>query len=167
MTIKRLVGEIIENFDIDGDTVRIQTQSGRIFLIQHQQDCCESVSIESVDGDVRHLIGKVICEAEEDYPDDAPPEGRGYDSYTWSRYKFVTDDATVVTRWFGESNGYYGETADISEVTYSDYELLPKCLCDSPYGLQKDDWLVISDYWAEHGEEIKAKICRSNAAETN
>lgn len=116
-----LVGEVLTHIDTDknNNEIMLTTQSGKIILIYHDQDCCESVSIEDTKGNWHDLIGKVIVEASKDeiYKGDPPPEFP--DSWTWTTLKFRVDGATVISRWFGESNGYYSESVDIEDVTKS------------------------------------------------
>lgn len=81
----------------------------------HQQDCCESVYIQSIDGDLKDLVDAPILIAEEvsseGYPD---PDSEYLESFTWTFYKFATVKGHVTVRWLGESNGYYGEEVDYS-----------------------------------------------------
>lgn len=83
-------------------------------IFEHDQDCCEYVFIEDVDGDLQDLIGVplLMCEEVSNYDyDDGKNEER--DSYTWTFYKFATIKGYVTVRWLGESNGYYSESVDI------------------------------------------------------
>lgn len=91
-------------FDSDSKTVRFF----------HKQDCCESVQIEDVIGDLDDLVGSEILLAEEatDHIDDR-------DSQTWTFYKFATMKGAVTVRWLGESNGYYSESVDVEVKTKS------------------------------------------------
>lgn len=82
------------------------------FTLYHQQDCCESVYVESVVGDWSDLIGQEILLAEESV-NDKPPSGieREYEpeSETWTFYKLASFKGYVDIRWYGSSNGYYSE----------------------------------------------------------
>jgi hypothetical protein len=84
---------------------------GARFSMYHCQDCCESVQVEDITGDVTDLIGSPIVRAEEnssqENPEGVTPEYQ--DSFTWTFYRIGTAKGTVVIRWYGESNGYYGE----------------------------------------------------------
>ena len=85
------------------------------FALFHSQDCCEAVDLEEIVGDLPDLIGTPILEAREDTNSSNPPKESKYepDSYTWSFYNFRTIKGSVTIRFYGESNGYYGETADL------------------------------------------------------
>lgn len=81
-----------------------------MFVMFHEQDCCETVYIESVVGDLKDLIGTEILVAEEvtesGYDDDN-------DSWTWTFYKLDTNKGGVTIRWNGYSNGYYSESVSV------------------------------------------------------
>lgn len=87
----------------------------KTFRFYHEQDCCESVFIEEIVGDLDDLIGSPLIEAElvssvsiSDHYNDV--------SNTWHFYKFATEKGTVVVRWLGESNGYYSEEVDYKVI---------------------------------------------------
>ncbi len=89
---------------------------GSWFHFYHEQDCCESVDIEDICGDLDDLIGTPITMAEEvSNIDDVPVDMGCHDSYTWTFYKFGTNRGTVTVRWFGTSNGYYCEVPQYKE----------------------------------------------------
>ena len=108
-----LVGKTI--IKIDGlsdqyaDEVIITCDDGTVYRMWHSQDCCESVAVEEVIGDVSDLIGTPIVVAEEVIYENKPtPDGAvGYDDYCWTFYKLRTIKGDVTIRWLGESNGYY------------------------------------------------------------
>ena len=81
------------------------------------QDCCESVDIDDVCGDLGDLVGSPILQAEEVDGGQLPAREDGYEvSYTWTFYKFATIKGSVTVRWYGESNGYYSEEVDFKIV---------------------------------------------------
>lgn len=77
---------------------------------EHMQDCCETVEIEDVIGDMKDLLFKPLEMIEEicNYENDE------YGSSTWTFYKFRTMNGDVTVRWLGNSNGYYSESVDWS-----------------------------------------------------
>lgn len=112
--IQELVGLTMVRVERQGDEVYFHTDSGRRFVIAHEQDCCESVNIESITGDLADLVGSPILVAEESISRESPKR-EAPDSFTWTFYKFATVQGWVDIRWYGESNGYYSESVDIKE----------------------------------------------------
>lgn len=98
---------------IGTDVLRFECDDGKAYQLYHSQDCCESVDIESITGDLSDLIGTPILLAEEAESNDTP-EGFKHDyepeSQTWTFYKLRTIKGSVDVRWFGSSNGYYSES---------------------------------------------------------
>lgn len=90
---------------------------GERFVMEHDQDCCESVYVEDICGDLNDLVGTPIAFAEESSNSDDPPAIGHDDSYTWTFYRIGTVKGTVVIRWFGSSNGYYSESVDFKKVS--------------------------------------------------
>lgn len=110
---------LVECFTADnGGELHFKTTDGKHYKLNHHQDCCECVSIESIVGDLADLIGEPLLMAEE--VDNPPlPEGHvppTYDSETWTFYKLATRRGYVDVRWLGSSNGYYSESVDFDEV---------------------------------------------------
>jgi len=110
-----MLGKTMESVTgLVGDDMMIFTANdGKKFTFYHGQDCCESVSINDVIGDLSDLVGSPIVQAEEVAMDD--PETECAESYTWTFYKFATVRGSVTVRWLGTSNGYYSEGVDFSE----------------------------------------------------
>ncbi len=110
-----LVGEVLDAVDIDKrkDQILLTTRSGRQFLVYHEQDCCESVRIVGQDGNFEKLIGKPIVEARDNAVDTSEEAA---DSQTTTTLIFRVDGETVISRWVGDSNGYYSESVDIAEL---------------------------------------------------
>ena len=87
----------------------------------HRQDCCESVTIEDIVGDLDDLVGTPLLLVEEVsnyYPEEKTDDedDYSYDSETWTYYRFRTVKGSVDIRWYGTSNGYYSESVDIEIV---------------------------------------------------
>ena len=110
-----LVGEVLDAVDIDRkeNQILLTTRSGRRFLVYHEQECCEKVAIFGQDGSFDKLIGKPIVEARDIAVDTGDDE---LDSQTTTTLVFRVDDQTVISRWVGDSNGYYSERVDIAEL---------------------------------------------------
>ena len=115
-----LVGQTI--IKIKGATkgsekIRFTTETKSYYMI-HNRDCCESVDIEDIYGDVEDLIGTPVVIAEEvSNTEDPPPDERYVENtYTWTFYNIYTNKGSVTFRWFGSSNGYYSEKVDFEEI---------------------------------------------------
>lgn len=103
-TFTRITGSV-------GDDVIVFENDVERYVFFHSQDCCESVSVEDIAGDLQDLVGLPLLIAEEasgetlaDHKFEYEPE-----SYTWTFYKFATRKGYVDVRWLGTSNGYYSE----------------------------------------------------------
>jgi hypothetical protein len=104
-----------ENEDED-DEVIFTTIDDRVFKFYHEQDCCESVRVEDVCGDLGDLVGVPLNLADE-VSNYVHPEERDAESGTWTFYRFATIKGYVTIRWLGTSNGYYSESVDFAEFT--------------------------------------------------
>ena len=119
-----LKGKTLVAVDATDEEVVFTTDDGEIYRMYHCQDCCESVYIESITGDLNDLVGEPIlrAEASEDLFDilkNIDKEEDDYDdeSHTWTFYKLATRKGYVDIRWYGASNGYYSESVDFEKVT--------------------------------------------------
>lgn len=101
-------GKIITNvsgLETGSDTVEITFEDGSSFWMHHYQDCCESVSINDIEGDT-DLVGAIWQGYDES---SKAGEGNDYESSTWTFYTLHTNRGYTWLRWLGESNGYYSE----------------------------------------------------------
>ena len=121
MNIDALIGKTLVSVtgEVGSDVIQFIDQSGKEYQMYHCQDCCESVTVEDICGDLMDLIGSPILQASEESsninPEGVNPEYR-QDSFTWTFYRLATMKGSVVIRWYGESNGYYSEEVDFCEV---------------------------------------------------
>lgn len=107
----------IEGLKKDGDEIYIKTSDGCVYKMYHEQDCCESVWIEDVCGDVEDLIGSPVLVAEKCTNAEDLGELPDSDySHTWTFYKLATAKGYVDIRWYGTSNGYYSESVDFKQL---------------------------------------------------
>lgn len=127
--MSELQGEIVSKVcKVGEDEFYIQTKSGKVLKVYHEQDCCEAVYIEDEDiddvvGGYIHFVGFV--EGDE-------PQREMWDSYTWSFFKMDTSKGSVWLRWLGESNGYYSESVDVNVgvIEGSEVYLTPDKWCE-------------------------------------
>lgn len=118
LTVKALIGKTMASVvNVNDEEIIFTTTDGEIYALFHIRDCCESVTVESIVGDLSDLVGEPILIAEE-ATSDKNPEGvtpEWQDCFTWTFYKFATRKGYVDIRWYGESNGYYSESVDFEK----------------------------------------------------
>lgn len=118
MNIESLIGRhlvSVEGLEPDSESAEFKCSDGSHGRMWHPQDCCESVSILDVVGDVADLIDATVLDAREETSDatGADVEDRYLDdSATWTFYIIQTNKGAVTIRWLGTSNGYYAESAE-------------------------------------------------------
>ena len=117
---KVLVGKTLSEVKVNNDTIFFNCTDGTRYQMYHSQDCCESVTVEDVCGDIEDIIGSPVLVADEvtsrSNPDDVNMDDSYQDSFTWTFYKIDTAKGGVTIRWYGSSNGYYSESVDFCEV---------------------------------------------------
>jgi hypothetical protein len=112
-----LVGQTISK--IQGgegeDELNLEMSNGDRYRMYHGQNCCESVYIEEIHGDLNDIIGEEILRAEELTPD--LPRLNKYDErYTWTFYVIETNSSYATIRWYGSSNGYYSTEVSFIKI---------------------------------------------------
>ncbi|MCB0471729.1 MAG: hypothetical protein KDC56_01585 [Flavobacteriaceae bacterium] len=129
-----LKGKTLTKIENNVDELIFHCADGDVYKMWHEQDCCESVDLDDVCGDLDDLIGSEILEAEEvsnepfekewegrfnkvdEWGDKTTEDGDWYpESHTWTFYKIGTFKGSVTLRWFGSSNGYYSESVDFAK----------------------------------------------------
>ncbi len=136
--IEQLLGKTLTSVrkNESNDEIIFTVDDGTEYKMYHSQDCCESVSIDDINGDLNDLVGSPILVAEENSSTDPTPEqlaekekekleeGDNYydsgDSFTWTFYKLATQKGYVDIRWYGSSNGYYSESVNVVKVGSDD-----------------------------------------------
>lgn len=117
-----LIGKTLVSAEQRNESIEFEDSDGNVYRMDHSQDCCESVGIESIVGDLADLIGTPITMAEmpssEGQGPRTDPDWPEYqdESYTWTFYKLATIKGYVDIRWYGSSNGYYSESVDFYHV---------------------------------------------------
>jgi hypothetical protein len=116
--IEELIGKTLTKITNSGDEILFICDDGTSYNMFHCQDCCESVYVEDIIGDLSDLLESPIIMAEkvtsETNPEGCEPDYQ--DSFTWTFYKLATIKGYVTIRWYGESNGYYSEDVDFIQV---------------------------------------------------
>ncbi len=85
--------------------------NGEVHKLYHSQDCCESVTITEIHGDLSDLENSPLTQVEEAISYNSNNKD-SYESTTWTFYKLSTAKGSVTVRWEGSSNGYYSESVD-------------------------------------------------------
>lgn len=134
---KDLLGKTLTRVENRRDEELIfEVNDGSIYMLHHEPDCCESVVIEDICGNLDDLVGSEILLAEEATSDKRLDEQeytelekiqqvqdkldgqqpRDDESFTWTFYRMRTVKGSVTIRWYGSSNGYYSERVDFAEI---------------------------------------------------
>ena len=110
---EELLGKTLTEISVSKskDEIFFHTDKEITYRMFHYQDCCESVEIDDINGDLDNLIGNPILIAEESTNSDNP-QSQYDESFTWTFYKLATVKGYVDIKWYGESNGYYSEEVD-------------------------------------------------------
>ena len=111
-----LEGKVFSKVYKEGESIIFENEDER-YELYHDQDCCEDVRIEDVCGDLHNLENAEITFAQE-----TSSEGEtGWGTCTWTFYKLATEKGWVDIRFYGESNGYYSESANLHRYEKGDW----------------------------------------------
>lgn len=143
VTVLPIIGKTvtsIEGLEKGSDEIIFHCSDGSHYKMYHEQDCCESVTVDDISGNINCLVGEPLLKAEEftRVPDEEECNNNClWDSVTFTFYNFATIKGYVQIKWFGESNGYYSEEVDFEQTYYNvskkDKEIfktIKKHLCD-------------------------------------
>jgi len=114
VTIAELEGKTLSLVECGDEEIVFTCASGERYRMYHEQDCCESVDITEVVGDLASLVGSPILVANEVIGHEGPKNK--YDSVTLTDFVLGTKDSTVTIKWLGASNGYYSEEVYIAQI---------------------------------------------------
>ncbi len=87
-----------------------------LYRFYHSQDCCESVWIDEIHGDLSDLENTPLLVVEHVSNYDQESRNDYDESYTWTFYKFATIKGYVTVKFYGTSNGYYSEEVSIQRI---------------------------------------------------
>ena len=115
--VSELLGKTVTSLEVWGnmEELRFFCSDHTVYLMYHEQGCCESVQIEDICGELEYLLDSPILMAEEVAGESGMDEA-SMTHYTWTFYKFATRKGYVTLRWLGTSNGYYGEEVSLIRV---------------------------------------------------
>ncbi len=116
-----LKGQTLSSVNItgDGNGISFATVDGREYILEHDQECCETVTLEDVCGDLGDLVGSPILIAEHrtgeaPLSDDPDSDIHGsHDCAEYNFYEIATNKGSVTIRFHGQSNGYYSMGASL------------------------------------------------------
>lgn len=155
--IEEFLGKVFISVTKDNldEVITFSCEDGTTYEMYHEQDCCESVTVEDIAGELDWLVGHPILMAEEVVNTDESPRDRDDDSCTWTYYKLATIKGYVTIRWYGTSNGYYSESVSIfkKEEAFR-YREVRACLkwCLEAYGVKVFDVYCTDgeiSYWSD------------------
>lgn len=119
--IDKVNNKTIESFsgDVGDESFRINFDDDTYISFYHSQDCCETVQIEDIVGELNNHIGRTIngISIKTNSDDPAPDDGYDPESYTWTYITIKTTAGYIDLRFFGSSNGYYSESVDVKYYT--------------------------------------------------
>lgn len=106
-----LKGKVLKKVDVGHHIILFHTDTDT-YRMHHYQDCCETVEVEDIAGEIEWLIDSPILVAEERSNEEQIGDG----SATWTFYELATLKGAVTIRWYGSSNGYYSERVDFERL---------------------------------------------------
>ena len=118
--ITELIGKTLSKVENrDDEAIHFTVEDGSEYQLYHSQNCCESVYVEDIIGELDDLVGSPILMAEEVSSEEPPVDvKRDYDPECeeWTFYKLATVKGYVTIRWYGSSNGYYSTSVSFGKV---------------------------------------------------
>ncbi len=106
--VSEMLGMTFSRVVSDYETVTFENEQVR-YVLYHDQDCCESVYVEDIIGDLEDLTNLPLLISREDTNAEDPETSDNGESCTWTFYNFATYKGYVTIRFLGTSNGYYSE----------------------------------------------------------
>lgn len=115
--LSELVGKTIVRLEQvnDWSELRFFCSDGTVYALFHIRECCETVYLEDVNGELSWLLDTPILMADEAEEETGTEEEYGT-RYRWTFYRFATRKGYVDLRFLGLSNGYYSEKMDFIRI---------------------------------------------------
>ena len=110
--MSELIGKVFNEVYAENDAIYFKNDA-ETYVLQHDQECCENVTIDDICGDLHNLEGAEITFSDRSTNSDNPKKNDDDYSFTWTFFKFATIKGWVDIRFYGTSNGYYSEDADL------------------------------------------------------
>jgi len=107
-----LTGKTFSKVEKTSDSVIFYLNDGSNYILKHHQDCCESVWLEDVCGDLKDLENSPILIAHE-ATSNAKKDDNDYGKSMWTFYNLSTNKGSVTLRFCGSSNGYYSVSVSL------------------------------------------------------
>ena len=63
--LDEFIGKTLVSVEKSFDSIVFKFSDGSSYMMYHSQDCCESVTVDDIDGDLDDLVGSPILNAEE------------------------------------------------------------------------------------------------------
>ena len=115
--LKEMLNKVMISVENKDDEALIFTDNyNNRYIFYHEQDCCESVLIEDITGELENLLNSPILVAEERIDEDLTSESSDEYTSVWTFYEFATNKGSVTVRWYGSSNGYYSEDVNFKII---------------------------------------------------
>lgn len=102
--------------EVESEVITFICSDGSQYIMYHEQDCCESVDVNDICGDIACLLNTPLTKAEEVVESHHWEDEYKDDSYTWTFYHLGTVKGYVTIRWYGSSNGYYSESVSLAKI---------------------------------------------------
>jgi hypothetical protein len=117
---REIIGVTFSKVENLGDYLRLTAQAvdrdgnlvDCIITLEHFQDCCESVTLDEVSGELEWLVDTPITHASLEQSAEGEAKSDCDESFTWSFVKITTIKGSVDLKFYGTSNGYYSESVD-------------------------------------------------------
>ena len=137
----------VDGLHKDSEEIIFYGKSGFAVRFYHEQNCCENVSVESIDNEEDIYTDTDFCQIVES-TNTNEDDGNSDISYTWTFYLIKTDKGYSTIRWYGESNGYYSES-----VQYEIYQH-DLCKCSSYNQTTMENYIYYACLLLENGKKF-------------